>query len=43
MNPIGEMLARYIVRRTIVALLIAAAIGGLVMLGALEYVKRYVL
>lgn len=40
MNPIGEILARHIMRRFVIALLIAAAIGGFVMIGAIEYVKR---
>lgn len=43
MNPIGEILVRHMVRRFVIALLIAAAIGGLVMIGAIEYVKRNML
>lgn len=40
MHPIGEMAARHIVRRTIIGLLIAAVIGGIVMMVAIELVKR---
>jgi hypothetical protein len=40
MNPIGEILVRYMVRRTIIGLLIAAALGGVVMVVVMEVAKR---
>lgn len=43
MNPIGEILVRHMMRRFVIAVLIAVAIGSLVMIGAIEYVKRNVL